>query len=132
MIPCSNPLWGLRSSMRMTPDYGPDHEGSRVSQMTTTRHDSPALSPSASRRTPPTVRGHRLFGVMPELTSDPLGLYGRAWKEHGDLVRLRALPGVHFFLLAHPGHVEHVLAKNHKNYRKPDSFNKSAGLLAGM
>jgi cytochrome P450 len=68
---------------------------------------------------------------MPELSSDPLGLYERAWREHGDLVRLRALPGVHFYLLAHPEHVEHVLATNHKNYRKPDSFNKPARLLAG-
>jgi cytochrome P450 len=68
---------------------------------------------------------------MGELTSDPLGLYTRAWKEHGDFVRLRVLPGVHFYLLAHPEHVEHVLATNHKNYRKPDSFNNSARLLAG-
>lgn len=94
--------------------------------MSPTSHKAPG-----PRRTPPTVRGHRLFGVMPGLSRDPLGLYQRAWREHGDIVRLRALPGVHFYLLAHPEYVEHVLATNHKNYRKPDSFNKSAGLLAG-
>ena len=46
-------------------------------------------------------------------------------------LRLRALPGVYFFLLVHPEAVEHILAKNHRNYRKPDSFNQPAGLLAG-
>ncbi len=68
---------------------------------------------------------------MPEVAGDPLGLYESAWKQYGDIVRLRALPGVYFFLLVHPDAIEHVLAKNHKNYRKPDSFNKPASLLAG-
>jgi len=68
---------------------------------------------------------------MPQVAGDPLGLYESAWKRYGDMVRLRALPGVYFFLLVHPEAVEHVLAKNHKNYRKPDSFNKPASLLAG-
>ena len=54
-----------------------------------------------------------------------------AWRQYGDIVRLRALPGVYFFLLVHPEAVEHVLGKNHKNYRKPDSLNQPASLLAG-
>jgi cytochrome P450 len=68
---------------------------------------------------------------MPEVARDPLGLYERAWREHGDVVRLRALPGIHFFLLVHPEAVEHVLVKHQKNYRKPDSFYRTVGLLAG-
>jgi len=68
---------------------------------------------------------------MPQVAGDPLGLYESAWKQYGDIVRLRALPGVYFFLLVHPEAVEHVLGKNHKNYRKPDSFNQPASLLAG-
>ena len=77
------------------------------------------------------ARGHWLFGTMPQVAGDPLGLYESAWKQYGDIVRLRALPGVYFFLLVHPDAIEHVLAKNHKNYRKPDSFNVPASLLAG-
>jgi cytochrome P450 len=90
-----------------------------------------APTPSASPRTATGPRGHRFFGCMPELARDPLGLYTRAWREHGDIVRLRAIPGVYFFLLVHPDAVEHVLARNHKNYRKPDSFNRPVSLLAG-
>jgi cytochrome P450 len=68
---------------------------------------------------------------MPQVAGDPLGLYESAWRQYGDIVRLRALPGVYFFLIVHPDAIEHVLAKNHKNYRKPDSFNQPASLLAG-
>jgi cytochrome P450 len=68
---------------------------------------------------------------MPQVAGDPLRLYESAWREHGDIVRLRALPGIYFFLLVHPDAIEEVLATNHKNYRKPDSFNQPASLLAG-
>src|SRR5271165_1281819 len=86
---------------------------------------------SAPRKTPLGPRGHWLFGTMAQVAGDPLGLYKSAWKQYGDIVRLRALPGVYFFLLGHPEAVEHILAKNHKIYRKPDSFNHPASLLAG-
>jgi cytochrome P450 len=86
---------------------------------------------SDPRKTPLGPRGHWLFGTMPQVAGDPLGLYESAWREYGDIVRLRALPGVYFFLLVHPDAIDHVLAKNHKNYRKPDSFNQPASLLAG-
>ena len=37
-----------------------------------------------------------------------------------------------FYLIAHPDAVEHILQKNSRNYRKPDSsFNKPVRLLAG-
>jgi cytochrome P450 len=88
-------------------------------------------SPPAHRRTPPTIRGHWLLGVLPEVARDALGFYERAWRGHGDIVRLRAIPGVSYDLLVHPEAVEHVLARNHKNYRKPESFNRPVGLLAG-
>src|SRR5207244_1623753 len=42
-----------------------------------------------------------------------------------------AFPGVYVYLLTHPEAVEHVLQKNHKNYRKPDFFNRTVGLLTG-
>ena len=58
-------------------------------------------------------------------------MYHNAWKQHGDFVKLRALPGIYFYLLTHPDAVEHVLTSNHKNYRKPDTFNHSINLLTG-
>jgi len=41
------------------------------------------------------------------------------------------LPRIYVHLLTHPEAVEHVLQKNHRNYRKPDFFNRTVGLLAG-
>ncbi len=61
----------------------------------------------------------------------PLDLYRNAWRQHGDYVRLRALPGYPVYLLAHPEAIEHVLHSNQKNYRKPDFFYQSVGLLTG-
>jgi cytochrome P450 len=68
---------------------------------------------------------------MRQLQRDPLGLYTRASREYGHYVRVRAFPGIYVHLLTHPEAVEHVLQKNHKNYRKPDFFNRPVGLLAG-
>jgi cytochrome P450 len=68
---------------------------------------------------------------MRQLQRDPLGLYTRANREYGHYVRIRAFPGIYVHLLTHPEAVEHVLQKNHRNYRKPDFFNKTVGLLAG-
>src|SRR5262245_52776734 len=79
----------------------------------------------------PEVRGHWLKGCMRQFQFEPMALYQNAWREHGDYVRLRALPGIPVFMLAHPDAIEHVLHTNHKNYRKPDTFNLSVKLLAG-
>ena len=62
---------------------------------------------------------------------DPLGFYTQTRLDYGDYVRLRVVPGHNFYLLTHPDAVEHVLLKNHKNYRKPDIFYNSVGLLVG-
>ncbi len=90
----------------------------------------PAKPASAAKQWPQ-VHGHWLRGCLRQMQRDPLPLYHGAWREHGDYVRLRALPGFYFYLLAHPDAIEHVLHANHKNYRKPDSANGSIGLLAG-
>jgi len=96
----------------------------------------PATAPSPALRAPsrrwPEVRGHWLRGVLPRLQHDPLGLYDEAWRQHGDYYRLRAVPGFFFYFLGHPDAIEHVLHTNHKNYRKPDSFNHSIRLLTGQ
>lgn len=87
---------------------------------------------STAQKTWPLVEGHRWWGCMGDVQRRPMELYHNAWREHGDYVRLRALPGIYFYLLAHPDAIEYVLQHNHKNYRKPDSFNHSIDLLTGQ
>ncbi len=62
-------------------------------------------------------RGHLLFGVLPKFQKDPMGLLMRAWRDFGDIVRLRFGP-VSLHLLVHPDHVKHVLVDNHRNYMR--------------
>jgi cytochrome P450 len=62
---------------------------------------------------------------------DPLGFYTKAQREFGDYVKIRAVLGIDCYLLTHPDAVEHVLHRNHRNYRKPDIFYTSVGLLTG-
>lgn len=76
-------------------------------------------------------RGSRLLGCMRQMQRDPLGFYAQANRDYGHYVRIRAFPGIYVHLLTHPEAVEHVLQKNHKNYRKPDFFNDTVSLLAG-
>jgi cytochrome P450 len=80
---------------------------------------------------PPILRGHFLFGNMREGQQDPLRLYMRAREQFGDIVRLRTIPSVYWYLVTHPHDVEHVLQINQRNYRKPDVFNNPVGLLTG-
>ncbi|HEX5446300.1 MAG TPA: cytochrome P450, partial [Pirellulales bacterium] len=86
---------------------------------------------SASSRKWPEIRGRWLTGCLRQLQFAPLTLYRESWRALGDYIRIRALPGIPIFLLAHPAAIEHVLHDNHKNYRKPDSFNHAVRLLAG-
>jgi cytochrome P450 len=98
--------------------------------MATLANEPPRVAAPA-RRAWPTVRGHWLTGCLRGIQKDPLGFYRRAWQACGDYVRIRVLPGIPIYLLTDPAAVEHVLAKNHKNYRKPDVFNKPMRLLTG-
>lgn len=79
----------------------------------------------------PGPRGNWLLGCLRQFQRDPLALYAQANREYGHYVRIRAFPGIYVYLLTHPEAVEHVLQKHHKNYRKPDFFNKTVSLLAG-
>ncbi|HEX6036575.1 cytochrome P450 [Longimicrobium sp.] len=80
---------------------------------------------------PPTLPGGVLFGSGPEAVADPLGLYTRAQRTLGDVVRLRGVPGLYWYLITHPSGVEHVLKTRGRNYRKPDRFNAPVRALAG-
>jgi cytochrome P450 len=62
---------------------------------------------------------------------DPLGFYSRAQQQYGDYVRFRVIRGIHCHVLTHPDAVEHVLYKAHRNFRKPNVFNKPVALLMG-
>ncbi len=79
----------------------------------------------------PELRGHWLGGCLRRIQREPLALYQNAWREHGDFIKFRAIPGFYMYLIAHPAAIEYVLHGNMRNYRKPDTFNHSVKLLTG-
>lgn len=83
------------------------------------------------KRLPPGPRGHWLRGCLRRFQQEPLEFYRECHRDYGDYVRIRMVPGVDVYMLTHPDAVEQVLQKHHKNYRKPDFFPKTVGLLAG-
>jgi cytochrome P450 len=48
---------------------------------------------------------------------DPLGFLTRCARQYGDVVRLRA-PGMTFYVLVNPEHIEQVLRTNHRDFIK--------------
>ncbi len=69
------------------------------------------------RREPPSPPGHFFVGNAPELTADPLNFVVNAYRDYGDVVRLR-IPLVRAYLAAHPDDIKHVVQDNHDNYTK--------------
>jgi cytochrome P450 len=63
-----------------------------------------------------TLRGG-LFGHLPELSQDPLGLFLRTTRTHGDFVQMR-LGLSRTLLLGHPDLVEEVLVTRSHDFRK--------------
>jgi cytochrome P450 len=80
---------------------------------------------------PPGPRGYTLLKLS-EFQHQPIDYLGHLWREYGDLVRLPIMPGVTFFLAAHPDHAEHILSHHQERYGKPDLFLKSMGLMQGQ
>jgi cytochrome P450 len=80
------------------------------------------------RKPPAGPRGYPIVGVLPMLRRDTLGFLRRAAAEFGDIVPLRILMGT-AFLLNHPAHVEHVLQRNYRNYRKTPMLEKLRPVL---
>jgi cytochrome P450 len=70
-----------------------------------------------NHKIPPTPSGHWLLGNLPEFRRDILGMFARASKEYGDIVRLR-LPNLTAYLLTHPNDIEYVLVTANKNFKK--------------
>ena len=81
-----------------------------------------AHTPSSARKRPsildiPGPAGTLPVGVLPQLRRDPLHFAVQAAREYGDMVRLNLGIG-NLILLNHPELIEHVIQKNHRNYRK--------------
>jgi cytochrome P450 len=83
------------------------------------------------RQSWPGPRGHFLFGCLRAFQRDQLNFLRDVWRTHGDYVRIPTVPGFDVYLLADPAAIEHVLVKNHKNYRKPAFLTGPVRLLLG-
>jgi cytochrome P450 len=70
----------------------------------------------------PGPRGHLLWGMLPELRRDMLGLYRRTAQEYGDVVRLRFL-WVNTYAINSPDAIKRVLQDNNRNYVKGKFIN---------
>lgn len=81
--------------------------------------------------TPPMPEGHWFFGSGAEAAANPLKFYCRVWQQYGDIVKMRAMLGFEWYLVASPAGAEHVLQANQANYKKPALFTKALGMIAG-
>jgi cytochrome P450 len=70
-----------------------------------------------AERPVPRTSQRGLLGDLPGFRRDALRTLTDAWRECGDLVRLR-LGAIHAHLALHPDAVQHVLLGNAKNYNK--------------
>lgn len=87
---------------------------------THTRVVTPALR---RRALPPGPSGHWLWGMLPALRRDMLGMYREAVRQYGDVVRIRFM-GVNTFAFGHPDHFKHILQDHNRNYRRNAFFNR--------
>ena len=72
---------------------------------------------SSSPRRAPGPAGRPLVGSLLDVWRDPLGTFVRAWRDHGDFVRLR-FGRLEYLLLSDPDAVRKVLVERTSNYRK--------------
>jgi cytochrome P450 len=93
--------------------------------------EAPRQAAPADRQAWAGPRGHFLFGCLQPFRHDQLNFVRATCREYGDYVRIRLIPGYDLYVLADPAAVEHVLVKNHKNYRKPAFLTGPVRLLLG-
>jgi cytochrome P450 len=72
-----------------------------------------------------------LFGCLRAFRRDQLNFLRDIRRTYGDYVRIPTVPGYDVYLIADPAAVEHVVVKNHKNYRKPEFLTGPVRLLLG-
>jgi cytochrome P450 len=93
--------------------------------------EAPKHQEVCQRRSWPGPRGRFLFGCLREFLHDQLNFLRALRRTHGDHVRIPTLPGFDVYFLADPAAIEHVLVKNHRNYRKPAFLTGPVRLLLG-
>ncbi len=77
----------------------------------------------SERKTLAGPKGYPILGVLPMLRDDTLNFLKHVSRTYGDIVPMRIMMST-AYLLNHPAHVEHVLQKNHRNYRKTPMVGK--------
>src|SRR5262245_49025303 len=75
----------------------------------------------------PGPRGYPIVGILPMLRRAPLQFMQHA-ATYGELVPLRMLMTT-AYLLNHPAHVEHVLTRNYRNYKKTPMLDRVRPIL---
>jgi cytochrome P450 len=93
--------------------------------------EAPRPAAPATRHGWPGPRGNFLFGCLRAFRRDQLNFLRDVRRTYGDYVRIPTVPGYDVYLIADPAAVEHVLVKNHKNYRKPEFLTGPVRLLLG-
>ena len=71
---------------------------------------------TAIRLRPPGPRGHEIIAVPRAIWREPQGCFVNISRRYGDIVYTRF--GRHWFLVAHPDHLRHVLQENSRNYQR--------------
>jgi hypothetical protein len=61
--------------------------------------------------------------MLPQLRSDPIGVFLEAADRYGDLVHLKAGP-YHGYLVSNPRDIKHVLQDNYRNYHKSPLYER--------
>ena len=72
---------------------------------------------------PPGPRGYPFLGMLPQLRSDPIGVFLDAADRYGDIVHLKAGP-YHGYLVSNPADIKHVLQDNYRNYHKSPLYER--------
>lgn len=75
-------------------------------------------------------KGYPIVGVLPQLKANTFKFLNSVAQKYGDLVPMRIFMTTSY-LLNHPAHVEHVLQKNHRNYRKSPMATEKMGAVLG-
>lgn len=85
-------------------------------------------SQEVHQRYAPGPKGSFIFGNLKRMRSDPLGLFMDAFRDFGDIVRLRLIFNVH--LIIHPDHVRRVLQGEHSHkYKKGKLYDRIKPLI---
>lgn len=88
----------------------------------------PGAAPRLPLPEPPGPRGGLFFRQLGEFRGDALGFLSRVHARYGDVARFRFGPRK-MYLVAHPDHVQAVLAAQHRNFIKSVALQRSRVLL---